>query len=170
MKGKLGTLAALTVALLAIAPLAQSEEQTRESYKAQVEPICQANREANERIMDGVKEHINRDELTLAGKQFVRVSRSFGTLIRRLAEVPPPSADDRRVHRWLTVLRLLRTRLRLTGQYYKEGEKIKATHMSILMGRSGVSANNASIVFRFHYCHFVSFDRQRAEAGGAAQS
>ncbi len=154
MKGPLGTLAAIAVALLAIAPLAHGEEQTRESYKAQVEPICKANREANERIMKGARERINKGKLEPAGKQFIRVSASFGEMIKQLLPVPAPPADERRVERWVEQMRLLEQRLRNVGKYYKAGEKIKATHESILAERSGLSANNTSIVFHFRDCRF----------------
>ncbi len=154
MKGTLGTLAAFAVALLVIAPLAHGEEQTREGYKARVEPICKANRQANERIMAGARDRVNKGKLELAGKQFIRVSASFGGLIKQLTPVPAPPADERRVERWFDSMRLLKQRLRNVGKYYKAGEKIKATHESILAERSGLSANNTSIVFHFHYCRF----------------
>ncbi|HZK15330.1 MAG TPA: hypothetical protein VFC52_01910 [Solirubrobacterales bacterium] len=153
MKGPLGTFVAI-LALLAIAPLAHGEEQTRESYKAQVEPICEANRVANERIMSGTRERINKDKLVPAGKQFIRVSHSLGGLINRIQTVPPPPADERRVGRWLRFMRLLKTRLRKVGKYYKEGAEIKAAHESILAERSGLSANNISIVFKVRNCRF----------------
>jgi hypothetical protein len=159
MKGPLGTLAAIAVALLAIAPLARGEEQTRESYKAQVEPICKANRKANEKIMAGARERVNKRKFEPAGKQFIRVSESFGSLIPKLAAVPPPPADEHRVDRWLEQMRLLKTRLRTVGKYYKEGEDIKAAHESILAERSGIAANNISIVFKVRYCRFGRFDR-----------
>ncbi len=154
MKRTLGTIAAAAVALLAIAPLAHGEEQTRESYKAQVEPICQANRKADEKIMAGARDRVNKGKLELAGKQFIRVSASFGGLIAQLTPVPAPPADSHRVERWLESMRLLKQRLHNVGKYYKAGEKIKATHESILAERSGLSANNTSIVFHFHYCRF----------------
>jgi hypothetical protein len=154
MKGPLGTLTAIAIAMLAVAPLAAGEEQTRESYKAQVEPICQANRKANEKIMAGARERVNKGKLARAGAQFIEVSGSFGKLITQLAPVPAPPADERRVERWFSSMRLLKQRLRNVGKYYKAGEKIKATHESILAERSGLSANNTSIVFHFHYCRF----------------
>jgi hypothetical protein len=154
MKGTLETIAVAAVALLAVAPLAHGEEQTRESYKAQVDPICQANRKANEKIMAGAKDRVNSGKLELVGKQFIRVSASFGGLIEQLSPVPPPPADQRRVERWFVSMRLLEQRLRLVGKYYEAGEKIKATHESILAERSGLSANNTSIVFHFQYCRF----------------
>lgn len=158
MKGLSGTLA-IAVALLAAVPLAHAEEQTRETYKAQVEPICEANRKANERIMDGAQRRINKREYTPVGKQFIRVSESFGGLIPKLAAVPPPVGDERRVERWFEQMRLVKTRLRQTGKYYKEGEDIKAAHEAILAERSGIAANNISIVFKVRSCRFSRFDQ-----------
>jgi hypothetical protein len=150
----LGTFAAVAVALLAIAPFALGEEQTRETYKAAVEPICQANREANERIMEGARERVNKGKLELAGKQFIRLSNSFGGMIAKLLPIPPPPADDHRVDRWFEQMRLLKQRLRNVGKYYKAGEKIKATHESILAERAGITANNTTVPLHFHYCRF----------------
>lgn len=154
MKRTLGTLAAIVIAMLAIAPLAAGEEQTRDSYKAQVEPVCQANRSANEKIMAGAKERVNKGKLVPVGKQFIRASDSFGGLIKQLTAIPAPPADEQRVERWLDSMQLLKQRLREIGKYYKAGEKIKAAHESILAERAGISANNTSIVFHFHYCRF----------------
>ena len=154
MERPLGTFAVIVAVLLVSAPLALGAEQTRETYKAQIEPICEANRGANERIMDGARERINRNELELVGKQFIQVSGSFAGLIQRLVTIPAPPADKHRVERWFEQMRLLKTRLRNTGKYYKAGEEIKAAHESILAERSGISANNISIVFKVRYCRF----------------
>jgi len=159
MKGLLGTLG-IAAALLAAAPLAHGEEQTRESFKARVEPICKANREANERIMDGAQRRIDKREFMAVGKQFIRVSESFGSMIPKLAVVPPPVGDERRVERWLEQMRLVKVRLRQTGSYYKRGEEIKAAHEAILAERSGIAANNISIVFKVRYCRFSRFERR----------
>jgi hypothetical protein len=154
MKRTLGTFAAIAIAMLAIAPLAAGEEQTRDTYKAQVEPICLANRSANEKIMAGAKERVRKGKLVLAGKQFIRVSGSVGGMLKQLAAVPAPTSDATRVEHWLGSIRLLEQRLREVGKYYKAGAKIKAAHESILAERAGLSANNTSIVFHFHYCRF----------------
>lgn len=140
--------------MLAIVSLAAAEEQTRETYKAQVEPICQANRDANEKIMAGARERVNKGKLDLAGKQFIRVSGSVGHLVSQLAPIAAPVTDERRVERWLSSIGLLQLRLREVGKYYRAGEKIKAAHESILAERAGISANNTSIVFHFRYCRF----------------
>jgi len=158
MKGTLGTAAAVLAATLAVAAPAHGEEQTRETYKAQVEPLCQANRVANKRIMAGANDRVKAGKLGVAGKQFMRVSRSFGGFVTRIATVPPPPADSHRVERWIELMRLLQARLNTVGKYFKAGERIKATHESILAERSGLSANNISIVFHFHYCRLGHFN------------
>jgi hypothetical protein len=159
MSRPLGTIAALVataslLAALAVAALAAEPEPTREAYVAQVEPICKANREANSRIMAGAQERVNRNQLEPAGKQFIRLSQSVGRLATKIAAVPPPAADSHRVSRWLVSIRLLRTRLRNVGKYFKEDLKIKGIHESILAERAGLSANNTSIVFHFKDCRF----------------
>jgi hypothetical protein len=159
MRGTLATFAAIALATLAAASLAHGEEQTRESFKAQVEPICLANRKANERIMAGARERVNRNRLKPAGKQFVRLSMSFGGLIGRLAKVPPPVTDVHRIGRWIEIMKLLKARLRLVGRYFTEGLKIKGNHEAILAERSAISANNTTIVLHLHYCRFGRFDR-----------
>ncbi len=159
MRGKLGTLAAITLVTLAVAPLAHGEEQTRESYKAQVEPICLANRTANEKIMSGARERVNRNKLEPASKQFVRLSESFGKLVQQLGKVPPPVTDGHRIDRWLEIMRQLQARLRLVGKYYAAGDKIKGNHEGVLAERSAISANNTTIVLHFHYCRFGNFER-----------
>lgn len=154
MKGPLGILVAI-VALLAVAPLAHGEgEQTRESYKQRVEPICKANRIANERIMAGARRRIKKKRYATVGKQFIRVSGSFGNLIKRLGPVPPPIGYERTVQRWLKFMRLIKARLRTVGRYYLRGDRIKANYASIAAERAGISANNISIAFKVRECRF----------------
>jgi len=155
MKRPLGILAAI-IALLAVAPLAHGEgEQTRESYKQRVEPVCKANRIANERIMAGARRRIKTKQYVTVGKQFVRVSGSFGKLIKRLGPVPPPTGYERTVKRWVKFMRLVKLRLFKVGRLYKAGADIKAAHMSILAERAGISANNISIAFKVRECRFT---------------
>ncbi len=155
----LGTIAAVALALLVVAPLSGAAEQTRETYVAHVEPICKANREVSERIMAGARKRVNTGKLAPASKQFIRLSGSIAKLAQRLAKVPPPTTDVRRIHRWVQIIRLLKTRVRLVGKYYGEGLKIKGNHEAILAERAGISANNTTIVLHFRYCRFGNLDR-----------
>jgi len=157
MRGPLPTFAVIALLALVAVPLARGEEgaeQTRETYKARVEPICKANRRANERIMSGARKRVNRNRLKPAGRQFIHLSRSFGDLLRRLVKVPPPETDMRRIGRWLHSIKLLKARVRLVGRYYLEGLKIRGNHEAIHAQRAAISANNTTVPLHFRYCRF----------------
>ncbi|MEX2108515.1 MAG: hypothetical protein WD827_06485 [Solirubrobacterales bacterium] len=157
MKRALGILAGIVFATLVVAAPAHGEEPTRESYVAQLEPMCEANAAANKRIMAGAKERLSNGKMVLAGKQFIRVSQSFGSLVKKIAAVSPPAADAKPVQTWIKFLRLLKQRLRTVGKYFKEEERIKANHESIQAERSGNSANNTVYEFGFHHCRIKRF-------------
>lgn len=153
----LGILAALLV-VLAAAAAAPAAEQTRESYKELVEPLCKTNRIANERIMAGARRRIQKKRFEPVSKQFFRVSASFGGLVRRLRPIPPPVGYERTVSRWLKFMRLIKLRLRRVGKLYAADAEIRAAHMSILAERAGISANNISIAFKVRECRFGRID------------
>ena len=152
MKRARAIAAFLLATLLLVAVAHGAEEPTREHYVATVEPICERDREASERILGGTKEAIRDGKLEVAGRQLIRASRQFGEAIRRLVAVPRPPADEGRLQKWFKFLRILRDRIRQTGVYYKEGEELKATHESIAAERTGNAANNVGFVFKFRYC------------------
>ena len=146
MKGKLGTLAVLLVATLAVAAPAFgiAEPPTEAEYVAAVEPICKRDREAAERILKGARENINEGRLRVAGNQLIRTSQRFGTTLGQLIEVPRPLAQEEKLQKWFGFLRKVKTRLAQTGKLYKEGKRLAATHESIRTERSGNAANNVS--------------------------
>jgi hypothetical protein len=149
----LGTLAAVAIATLAVAPLARGGgPPTRESYVAQVEPLCKASTEASKRVLAGASGRIKKHELKPAGKQFVRASSTFEHGIRRIVAVPRPSADEARLEKWFKYLRIVKGRLFTLGKYLEAEERLRATHGEIALERSANAANNVSFVFRFHYC------------------
>lgn len=154
MRGRLGTVAAVAAASLAVAGLAHAEEiaPTRTEYVAQVEPICQANTEANKRILKGAKDRVKRGELTKAGSQFIRASKAFGRTVQEIISVPRPPADSPRLEKWFKFLKIIQTDLRKIGTALKAGNKVRATHESIRAERSGNAANNVSFIFEFRYC------------------
>lgn len=153
MRGKLGTLAAILVATIVVVPFAHGEEPlTRESYVAQVEPICKANTETSKRVLAGAGERIKKRKLEPAGKQFIRASRSFGQGIRQIVTVPRPPADEAKLQKWFEFLRIVKTRLFALGKVLTEDERLHATHDEIQLERSANAANNVSFAFHFHYC------------------
>jgi ribosomal 50S subunit-recycling heat shock protein len=159
MKGPLGTLAAIVVTMLAVAASAHGAEptgeQTRESYVAQVEPICKRDTLRSKRILKGAQGRIKQQKLALAGRQFLRVSETFGETIQQIVAVPRPPDDDARLQKWFGFLRILKMRLHVLGKTLIEGDRVKATHASIKAERTGNAANNVSFVFGFRYCRIT---------------
>src|ERR1044072_1817011 len=102
-KTGLGIVAApLCVALLLVALPASAAEVTREEYKADVEPICKTNTEANEKILKGVRSKVNQGKLKPAGRQFLRAASALQGSLRQLKAVPPPTSYEERLGEWLT--------------------------------------------------------------------
>lgn len=159
MKGVLT--AAMFVAAMALLPAAATaaeEGPTRAQYVEQVEPICQANTEANKRILKNVKPKAKSGvpaKMKEAGAQFIHASAVFGKTVEKLSAVPRPSADDARLLKWFTQLGVVQAKLRALGVALKENNEIKAAHEQIRVERASNAANNFSFVFGFHYCHLT---------------
>jgi cell division septum initiation protein DivIVA len=159
MKGSLT--AAISVAALALLPVAAAaaeEGPTRAQYVEQVEPICQANTEANKRILKNVRTKAKSGvpaKLKQAGGQFIHASAVFGKTVEKLDAVPRPSADDARLLKWFAQLGIVQSKLRALGVALKADDEIKAAHEQIRVERASNAANNYSFVFGFHYCHLT---------------
>jgi hypothetical protein len=132
-----------------------AEGPTRDEYAAQVDPICEQNTLANERILKGVRPKVNDGRLKEAGGQFIRASEKFGATVNEIAKVPRPPADDARLVKWFGVLKTVTKNLRMVGKALKEEDRIKAIHERIRVERSSNAANNVSFVFGFRYCRIT---------------
>ena len=77
-----------------------SPEQTRESYVAQVEPICKTNTKANERILAGAEKKIKEGKLKVAAGQFTQAAAAFGKAVKQIKAVPQPAADAAKLTKW----------------------------------------------------------------------
>lgn len=157
MKGVLTAVLSLAVLALLPAAVALAEEApTRAQYVEQVDPICQANTEANKRILKNVKTKARSkapSKVKEAGAQFIHAASAFGAAETKIAAVPRPPADDARLLKWFKQLTIVRTDLRNLGKALKEGQKILAAHEQIRVERASNAANNVSFVFEFKYCH-----------------
>jgi hypothetical protein len=155
MRGNLALAIAVAAATLLLAGSASAEEPaapTRAEYVGQVEPICQANTEANKRILKNVREKAKDGKLKQAGGQFIRASEAFGSTVAKISEVPRPPADDARLLKWFTHLNIITTDLRKLGKALRMEDKILAAHEGIRVERAGNAANNVGFIFEFHYC------------------
>jgi len=154
-KSLLGTLLACAAALMVFATSAfgLTEEQT--AYKAQVEPICKANKSAADRLLGPVKGYVKADKLKKAGKAFGQAATELEKTQKKLAAVTPPPADSAKISKWLSEIKaevgLMKTISANFNKNTKAG-KSKATSLAVKLQNNATKANNNVISFQFNYC------------------
>lgn len=147
-----GIAAALLALLAATAFAATDPNQTRETYKAAVEPICKKNTKANEQILSGVRKKIQQGKLAVAAGQFSKAATAFGKAVTQLRAVPQPPADVAKLNKWLGYLDKETQLLREIGKALKNDKKQRAQSLSVQLTRNGNVANNQVLGFEFDYC------------------
>jgi membrane-bound lytic murein transglycosylase B len=157
MKGtiRLAILIAAATLLPAAAVHAEEGVPSRTEYVSQVDPICQANTEANNRILKNVRQKARNGKLKEAGAQFTHAAAAFGMTVDKIAAVPRPPADDARLLKWFKYLRIVQANLGNLGKALKQEDKILAAHEGIRVERSSNAANNVSFTFAFQYCRIT---------------
>jgi hypothetical protein len=148
-----GVAALLVLALGASAALGvTSTEQTRETYVAQVEPICKTNTKANERILSGAEKKVKEGKLKVAAGQFTQASAAFAKAVKQIKAVPQPVADKAKLTKWTGYLEGETKLLGEIGKALKANNKSKAQSLSVKLTHNGNLANNAVLGFEFNYC------------------
>lgn len=147
-----GIAAALLALLAATAFAATDPNQTRETYKAAVEPICKKNTKANEQILAGVRKKIQQGKLAVAAGQFSKAATAFGKAVTQLRAVPQPPADAAKLNKWLSTLDKETKLLREIGKALKNDRKPRAQALSVQLTRNANVANNQVLGFEFDYC------------------
>jgi hypothetical protein len=138
--------------LLTGASLAMAEEVTRETYKAQVEPICKTDTQANEKILKGVREEVKKGKLALAGKQFGQAAQALKKAYEQLKAVPQPPADEAKLGRWLGYVKQEAALFEAGAKALKAGSKTKAQTIVVKLTHTANLANSQVLSFGFRYC------------------
>lgn len=144
---------AAIVALFATVP-ALAAEVTADEYKAQVEPICKANSQANEKILDGVRENVKQGKLSKAARQLSAAAKALKKTRTELLQVPKPSADAARLTKWLDGVKTEVELLEAASRKLAKGEKNGASRMVIRLKSNAMKTNNLVLSYEFHYCKF----------------
>jgi hypothetical protein len=147
-----GALAALLLLLVSSLALAAGLEEERKAYKDQVEPICKQNREANERVLKGVKQNIKAGKLKLAGAQFAKGAAALKKARTQLAAVPKPAADSARLTKWLGYVKSEIELFEKVSKKLKAGDKHGAQRMALQLTSTVNKANNTVLPYEFNYC------------------
>jgi hypothetical protein len=145
--------ATAVIAVLAISSLAYAAE-TREEYKAQVEPICKVNAKANDRILKPVRRLVKQGKLKQAAARFTKASTALKKTWRQLQAVQPPAADQARIDKWLGLVKKEADLLGQAAKKLKAGKKGAAQKVVNKLSSTANQANATVLSFEFHYCRF----------------
>jgi hypothetical protein len=154
MPGKKLASSLAAVAVLFAAVPALAAEVTPDDYKAQVEPICKANTQANEKILKGVRENVKTGKLSKASQQLFAAAKALKKTRGELLQVPAPAADAARLTKWLGGVKTEIDLLEAAGKKLAQGEKNGASKMVIRLRSNAMKTNNLVLSYEFHYCKF----------------
>jgi hypothetical protein len=154
MKIKAIASAALAVFLMAAVPLAFAAEPTKESYVAEVEPICEANTKANEKLLKNVKSQVKAGKLAPAGASLITAGKALKKTWNELSAVPQPSADSAKLTKWLGYVKGEAELFEKAGTLLKAGKKAPAQQVVNKLSKNANLANFEVVSFGFHYCRF----------------
>jgi hypothetical protein len=152
-KKKLITSFAAVAMLLAAVP-AFAESPTPQEYKEQVEPICQANTEANEKILKGARANVKAGKLKQASRQLFAAAKALKHTRAQLLGVPKPAEDAARLTKWLQGAKVEVEMLEATGRKLAKGEKNAAVKMVVRLESNANKTNNLVLDYQFRYCRF----------------
>jgi hypothetical protein len=147
--------ALLAAALLVVATsAAAAEAPTRDEYVTQLEGICKPDADATRKAMKGARGDIQAERLTLAAHKFAKATRIFGSTVRKISAVPPPSADATKLRKWFGYLKIQQSYLKRITAQLREDRAIKAQRLTARFIHNGNLANNVVLAFGFDYCSF----------------
>jgi hypothetical protein len=141
----------LVVALL-LAATAFAAEVGRAEYKEAAEPICKTNTQANERILTGVRKEVKVGKLKPAAAKFAKAATGQAKALRELEALPRPTADEARLAKWFSYLKIEAELFSAAGRKLKAGDKPGAEHVFAKLTPNANKANNEVLPFGFRYC------------------
>jgi hypothetical protein len=134
------------------APLAMAI--TRDEYKAQVEPICKKNSEANDKILKTVRKEVKENKLKTAGAKFIKASTALKKTYNELKAVEQPAEDAAKLTKWLGYVKTEAELFNSGGKALKAGNKKKAQKFVNQLNSNANKANAEVLSFNFRYCKF----------------
>ncbi|MGH8432223.1 MAG: hypothetical protein ACREUF_17655 [Solimonas sp.] len=145
---------AATTALALAAMSSSALAVTKEEYKAQVEPICQTNSKANERILKGVRKMVKDGKLGPAGTKFIQAGRELKKTYNQLKAVPQPVEDAAKLAKWLGYVKTEADLFNRAGKKLKAGKKGAAQSDVNKLTTNANQANATVLAYNFRYCKF----------------
>lgn len=140
------------IVVLMLAATAFAAEVSREEFTASAEPICKTGRMANERILATVEKEVKEGKLKTASVKFAKASTEQAKALRQLEALPRPAADEARLTKWFSYLKLEADLFASAGKKLKAGNKGAASQDISKLSHNVNKANNQVLPFGFHYC------------------
>jgi hypothetical protein len=151
---KKGIALSLTAMLLFAVAAPMAMAVTRDEYKAQVEPICKTNSDANDRILKPVRREVKQNKLKTAGARFIKASNALKKTHTQLVAVEQPAEDAAKLTKWLGYVKTEADLFKSAGKALKAGNKSKAQKFVNKLTKNANQANSTVLAFNFHYCKF----------------
>jgi hypothetical protein len=149
-------LPALVLAVLAVsfstAGEAAGETTTRADYVPRAEAICHTATVHHQTVLRGVAGMVHHHELSAAAARLRTASRVLGHVITRLAAIPRPPADQKRLARWFSYGRSGDHLLQRMARRLADGSSAGVSVMANDLLRDVRRANATVVGFEFHYC------------------
>jgi len=143
--------AAVALALV-VCGAAFAAEVSREEYKEAAEPICKASAQANERILAGVRKEVKKGQLKTAAVKFAKASTEQARTLRELEALPRPTADEARLTKWFSYLKIEAELFATAGSKLKAGDKVGAERVFTKLSSNINKANVQVLPFEFNHC------------------
>jgi hypothetical protein len=140
------------VVAMALAASAFAAEVSRDEYKAAAEPICKTSAKENERILGNVRKEVKTGKLKPAAAKFAQASKAQAGALKKLEALPQPAADEARLGKWLSYLKIEAELFATAGRKLNSGDKAGAEHITSKIAQNANKANVQVLPFEFRYC------------------
>jgi hypothetical protein len=140
------------VVAMVLAVGAFAAEVSRDEYKEAAEPICKTSAKENERILSGVRKEVKQGTLKPAAAKFSKASKEQAQALKQLEALPQPTADEARLAKWFSYLKIEAELFEQAGRKLKAGDKPGAEHVFAKLTPNANKANNQVLPFEFRYC------------------
>jgi hypothetical protein len=125
-----------------------------QTYKEAVEPICQRNTEANEKILKGVRKEVKEGKTKKASGQLFAAAKALKKTRAQLLQVPKPSEDAAKLTQWLAGVKTEAELLEATGRKLAKDEKNAAVRLVGKLESNAKKTNTLVLDYQFRYCRF----------------
>ena len=140
------------VVAMVLAASAFAAEVSRDEYKAAAEPICKTSAKENERILANVRKEVKTGKLKPAAAKFAQASKAQAAALKKLEALPQPTADEARLGKWLSYLKIEAELFATAGRKLNSGDKAGAEHITSKIAQNANKANVQVLPFEFRYC------------------